>query len=313
MRTAALTLLSFVAFGYAAKAQKFSLLPQVGFENSKTNIRFNNTPSFSPAGVIFTPQVSLHLNYSSKSGHGFFAGAGSSRSIVPFRFADPENAMNSFTTNTGKMQLRLEGGYRFSSKPVYLKKQPGAAPKTITYKTAEKKGCGSYSYRGSCGRNRSTTDHASKSAVARHVKGTWLKLQPSFGLGFIPFAKDHLVNVNETGAAKYEYRAGNMRTAVLTGMAIEFGKNNTRQLTVGVNYVRSIGNTETQSIASLNGTKTVTTELRSNVTGWNVKFGIPFTLGAKKPALKQQALQKSTLQKQGCHQYRIQYKCNRTL
>ena len=42
MRTAALTLLSFVAFGYAAKAQKFSLLPQVGFENSKTKIQYNN-------------------------------------------------------------------------------------------------------------------------------------------------------------------------------------------------------------------------------------------------------------------------------
>ena len=308
MRTAALTLLSFVAFCFAAKAQKFSLLPQVGFENSKTNIRFNNISSFSPAGVIFTPQVGVQLNYKSRSGHGFFAGASSSRSIVPFRFAEPENAMSSFTANSGKLQLRLEGGYRFSSKPIYFKKQYARAKEAVTNKTSVKKGCGSYTFRSSCSRNKSTLNKVAKNTVARHDKGTWLKLQPSVGMGFIPIAKDHLVRVNEMGISKYEYRAGNMRTAVVTGMAFEFGKNNVRHLTVGLNYIRSMGNTETQNISSLNGTKTVITQLRSNVSGWNLKVGVPFTLGAKKPVLKS-----STQQKQYCQQYRIQYKCIRKL
>ena len=90
MRTAALTLLSFVAFTLAAKAQKFSLLPQVGFENSKTKILYNNHPSFSPSGVVFSPQAALQLNYKMKSGHGAYLGAASSRSTVSFSFTDPE-------------------------------------------------------------------------------------------------------------------------------------------------------------------------------------------------------------------------------
>ena len=122
MRTAALTLLSFVAFGYAAKAQKFSLLPQVGFENSKTTIQYNNFPSFAPAGIVFSPQVSLQFAYKSKPGHGVFLGASSSRSTVPFSFTDPETGRDNYKTITGKMQVRLEGGYQFSSKPIHFKK-----------------------------------------------------------------------------------------------------------------------------------------------------------------------------------------------
>jgi hypothetical protein len=96
MRNATLTILCFVAIGYAANAQRFSLLPQVGFENSKTKISFNDLRSFSPLGIKFSPQPGLRLNYSSKQGHGFFLGAASSRSIVSFSFSDPENGMNSF-------------------------------------------------------------------------------------------------------------------------------------------------------------------------------------------------------------------------
>ena len=314
MRTAALTLLSFVAFGYAAKAQKFNLLPQVGFENSKTNIRVNNLPSFSPGGVIFTPQVSLQLNYKSKPGHGFFVGASTSRYIVPFRFADPGDAMNSFTTNTGKLQLRLEGGYQFSSKPIYFKKQTKAVSETVMNKTVSKKSCGSsYSFRSKCPGNKVAPNNITRKSIAQYNKGTWVRFQPSIGIGYMPIAKDHLVNVNEMGNSKYEYRAGNMRTAVLSGVGFEFGKNDRRQFTINVNYLRSIGNKGTQHITSLNGTKTVTTQLRSNVTGWNLKMGVPFTLGAKKAVLKQPASQKVILNTQRCQQYRIRYKCSRTL
>lgn len=312
MRTAALTLVTFVAFGYAAEAQKFSLLPQVGFENSKSNISYNDLSSFSPAGVIFTPQVSLQFIYRSKPGHGFFLGAASSRSVVPFTFTTPEGAMSNYTTNTGKIQLRLEGGYQFSSKPFYLKKG-STSSKTVAVKTTERKTCGSYTWRSHCIKNKlaDKSSHITPSGqTAKFNQGSWVRLQPSIGMGYIPVIKEDLVIKNQNGANLYEYRAGNFSTALLAGMGFEFGKNNTRQFTISVNYFKGIGNLQTQNISSLNGTKTITTRLQSEVSGWNVRVGVPFTLGCKQTANKQEP-QKDQPQKQGCRQYRAMYKCNR--
>src|SRR6185436_109275 len=147
MRTAALIPVIFVACCYAATAQKFSLLPQVGFENSKTKIRYNDLSSFAPAGVVTSPQVGLQLNYKIKSGHGVFLGAATSRSIVPYTFSDPETGMTNYTTATGDMQLRFETGYQFTSKPLYFKKS-GKATTTNAKQTGAtaKKNCG-YAYR----------------------------------------------------------------------------------------------------------------------------------------------------------------------
>ena len=142
MRTAAFTLVFFVAFCYAANAQKFSLLPQVGFENSKTKIRYNDLPSFAPAGVVTSPQVGLQLTYKIKSGHGLFLGAASSRSIVPYSFSDPETGMTNYTTTTGDMQLRFESGYQFSSKPLFFKKSAKGSTQATENKMTEKKSCG---------------------------------------------------------------------------------------------------------------------------------------------------------------------------
>ena len=131
-------LLLFVASGYVANSQRFSLLPQVGFENSKTKISYNDLASFAPEGVKFTPQASLRLNYSSKQGHGFFLGAATSRSIVSFSFTDPETLSNTYSATAGSMQLRMEGGYQFNSKPISL----GKSKQTSTNTTA-KKNCSS--------------------------------------------------------------------------------------------------------------------------------------------------------------------------
>ena len=316
MRTATLTLLSFVVFGYAAKAQKFSLLPQVGFENSKTTIRYNNSSSFSPAGISFSPQVGLQLAYRSKPGHGFFLGAASSRSIVPFSFTNPENGMNDYKTTTGNMQLRMEGGYQFSSKPFYFKKQNKKVDKPVENKIAQKKNCGSYSYKSPCMKNKT---EASRSANADPLKkagankGPWVRLQPSAGIGFIPAVKTDIITKTQNGQTTYEYRAGNWNTALMTGMGFEFGKNNTRLFTLSVNYFKGTGNLDKQTISTTIGTKTLTTQLQSKVSGWNMRIGVPFTLGAKKPAIKQQTEKKTQQPKSKCGQYRIMYRCNKTI
>ena len=317
MRTAALTLLSFVAFGYAAEAQKFSLLPQVGFENSRTTINYNKLSSFSPAGVVFSPQVGLQFTYKSKPGHGFFLRASSSRTIVPFSFTDPENGMNNYKVTTGDMQLRLEGGYQFSSKPFYFKKPGNKMVKPTENKVAEKKRCGSYSYKSHCTKNKSTSSRLAntdkqKQSVQGRNKGSWVRLQPSVGMGFIPFAQTDVVTKIQGGQTNYEYRAGNWNTALMTGMGFEFGKNRTRLFTVNINYFKGIGNLNTQSISTITGTKTLTTQLQSSVSGWNMRIGMPFTLGAKKPAIKQPTEKKTQQQKPNCGQYRSMYRCNKT-
>ena len=315
MRTAALTLVSLVAFGYATKAQKFSLLPQVGFENSKATIRYNDLSSFSPAGVSFSPQVGLKFTYTSKPGHGVFLGAASSRSIVPFSFTDPENGMNNYKTTTGDMQLRFETGYQFNSKPLYFKKTGTNTVKQAENKIAEKKSCSSSSYRSHCLKNKSTASRSAtpgkqKQTLQSTNRGSWVRLQPSVGMGFIPAVKTDVITKIENGQTAYEYRAGNWNTALMTGMGFEFGKNKTRLFTLSINYFKGIGNLDKQTISTVTATKTLTTQLQSKVSGWNMRIGVPFTLGAKKPAIKQQTQKKT--QQSKCGQYRIMYRCNKT-
>jgi hypothetical protein len=283
MRNAALTLLCFVAIGYAANAQKFSLLPQAGFENSETKISYNGLQSFSPMGIKFSPQASLRLNYSSKQGHGFFVGVASSRSVVSFNFTDPETGMNNFTATTGNMQLRMEGGYQFSSKPISLK-------------------CSSSSC---CSRSCSRNSGKTKTPSLSRNKSSWVRIQPSIGMGFIPAVRSDVISKTQAGQTTYQYNAGNWNTALIAGAGLEFGRGRTRQLTVSINYIKGIGNLDKQVISSVQAGKAVTTTLKSTTSGWSVKAGIPFTLKAKKPAAKSGAGQHR------CCPYRMMYRCNR--
>jgi hypothetical protein len=306
MRTAALTLISFVAFGFAAGAQKFSLLPQVGFENSNTKVRYNDLPSFSPAGVNFSPQVGLRFAYTSKPGHGIFLGAASSRNVVPFSFTDPENGMNSFKTTTGGMQLRFESGYQFTSKRISLKKSGSNTAANAENKISEKKQCG-FSFKSHCTKNK-TSANAGK---ANPTKGSWVRLQPSVGLGFIPAVKTDLVSKTQNGQTTYEYRAGNWNTGLITGMGFEIGKNNSRLFTLSVNYFKGLGNLDKQTISTVIGSKTLTTHLQSEVSGWNMRIGVPFTLGAKKTSVKKQTDKNTQQRKTNCGQYRSMYRCTK--
>jgi hypothetical protein len=302
MRNAALLLL-FVALGYAANSQRFSLLPQVGFEDSKTKISQNGLQSFAPVGVKFTPQASLRLNYSSKQGHGFFLGAATSRSTVAFSFTDPETLRNSFSATAGSLQLRMEGGYQFNSKPISLNKSNGSSGSNTA-----KKNCGSgekknYSSSSRCGSRNSERTTKAQTSVSKNT-GSWVRLQPSVGMGFIPAVKNDIVTKSQAGQTTYQYNAGNWQTALIAGAGFEFGKGNTRKVTVGVNYIKGLGNLDKQTITSLSGGKTITTTLESVSSAWNVRVGVPLTLKAKPRTAK-----KTQQRKSGCGQYRIIYKC----
>jgi len=296
MRNAALILL-FVALGYAAKSQRFTLLPQVGFENSNTKISYNDLESFSPIGVKFSPSVSLRLNYSSKAGHGFFIGAASSQSTVAYSFADPETGQNSYTATAGNMQLRLEGGYQFNTKPITIGKSKPASPKTSSSMNKSNHSCSSHCCFHSC--NRSQGSKTANSA------SSWMRIQPSIGMAYIPGIKSDVSSKTVNGQDTYQYNAGNWNTAVIAGTGFEFGRGSTRQFTVSVNYLKGIGNLDEKTISSLSSGKLVTTTLSSTSSAWNVKIGIPFSLSSKsKPAKRQPEQHRS-----GCGQYRMMYRC----
>ncbi|HLG40554.1 MAG TPA: hypothetical protein VI461_12840 [Chitinophagaceae bacterium] len=310
MRTT-LTMLCIIALGYAANSQRFSLLPQVGFENSKTGIRYNDLRSFSPNGIKFSPHASLRLNYSSKQGHGFFVGVASSRSLVSFSFSDPETGMNNFTATTGNMQLRLEGGYQLNSKPISLGKSKQAAAKQESSSNEAKKSCGSYSSRSSCTKGNRSSSHCSGKANKNTTTTSWVRLQPSVGLGFIPGIKSDVITKTQGGQTVYQYNAGNWNTALMAGAGFEFGKGKTRQFTVSVNYLKGLGNLSDQTITSTSGVKSITTTLSSAVSAWNLKVGIPFTLGSSNTA-KHKTEKKKAEKKYSCGQYRIIYRCTKS-
>src|SRR5688572_15875020 len=297
MRNAVLALLLFGATAGAAQAQRFSLLPQVGFESSKTSISYNKQGYFVPTGVKFSPQASLRVDYTSKKGHGLFLGMTSSRNAVEFNFADPETGMTNYNASPADMQLRFESGYQFSSKPIYFNKSKASTAKTSS--TANKSS-GSVS-KSSCGRSteksysRCGSSSKQKTTTQKNVaKGGWVRIQPSVGMGFIPTDQSEIAAKTQNGQQVYHYTAGEWNTAVMGGLGFEFGKNKTRLLTVSLNYLKGMGNMDEQTLTTVAGSKTTTTTLASKSAAWNLRVGIPFTLGSSttKTAQKQSVQKK---------------------
>ena len=288
MRSIALVGILFIAT--AVNAQKLSLTPQVGFENSKTFVNYNNLGSFIPLDGNFNPQVSLRLDYKFKQGFGPYIGASTSRSVVLYSFNDIDNGMNSYSTSRANMQLRLEAGYQFTTNPIKFKAKGSSGSSASKTRSSNKSSCGSYSYRSSCSKSYSSNSDRcqSKNSAARKVenknKAAWVRLQPSVGVGFIPSPKTDVISKTQGGQTTYEYRAGNWNTAMITGMGFEFGRNNQRLLNVSINYFTGIGNMNKQSVSSVSSTKTSVANLESKASGWNMRVGIPFTLAEKKSA-----------------------------
>lgn len=307
MRPAALPSLLLVLLGTAAHSQ-LSLLPQVGFEQSRTSIGYNGQPSFSPLGGQGAPRAALRADYRLKSGHGAFASVGTSPAVVAFTFADPAGALTSYRAAASHLQWRLEGGYQYSTKPLYFKKSGtgslAAAGDAVT-PSSGKKTCGSYTYRSKCG-------SGSKTTMAMKKKDTrWnMRLQPSVGAAFIPGVKSDLV----TGNGTYRYNAGNWNTALVAGSGFEFGKGLQRKFTVSFYFLKGLGNLGTQTLVTERNAKTTETRFDSKVSGWNMTLGLPFTLSKKKalvqqPKVEQKNTEQKTEYKSKCGQrYQIEYR-----
>src|SRR5215212_8822311 len=95
MKPAALVSMLLVLVASAVKAQ-LTLLPQIGFDRSKTSVQYNELSSFSPLGGKGNLKANLRLDYRFPKGHGPYASFGTAPAVVEFSFADPSNAMSNF-------------------------------------------------------------------------------------------------------------------------------------------------------------------------------------------------------------------------
>jgi hypothetical protein len=305
MKAATLTILLSVATGIAATAQKLSLLPQIGVENSRTTVTYNNLKSFLPAGGVLTPQFGLRLDYQFKGNHGPYVAMASSRSVVSYNFSDPETGMNIYKASPADMQLRLQTGYMFSSKPIFFNKSGSSSKLSNTQqqKTEAKKNCGSYAMSSRCGK-------ASEKAGISKVKNRslYMRIQPSLGAAFVSPGASAISTSTNAGQTVYNYKAGNWNTAITGGVGFEFGKGKQRIFTIGINYLKGIGNLDEQTVSAVSGTKTSIAKLDSKASAWNVTAGIPITLSSKtnKPA-KRQHIQNHNPNKSRCGQYKLRY------
>lgn len=301
MRSVALSGL-FIVSALAMNAQKLSLTPQVGFENSRTSINYNGLGSFAPLGGEFNPQVSLRLDYKFKQGFGPYIGASTSRSGVLYGFNDIENGMNAYTATKANMQLRMEAGYQFTTKPIFFNKTKQSTSTSKT-KSSGHSSCGNYYYRSKCLNHCQSKNTAMKKAENKN-KGGWVRLQPSVGVGYIAAPKTDIVTKTQSGQTAYEYRAGNWNTAFLTGMGFEFGRNKQRLLNVSINYFTGIGNMDKQTISNDSGIKTSYATLESKASGWNMRIGIPFTLTEKRSTKNTNKTKRTNC----CDRMRTEYK-----
>ena len=300
MRQTAL-LFVIAVLGYAANAQ-FTLRPQMGIENPVTKISYNDIPSFAPLSQ-FQPQFGIHADYKFKGGFGPFLGLSTSRSIVSYSFTDPEKGMTDYKAEMGDVQLALQAGLQYSSKPFNLTKTraSSATKSENTEKKTSQKSCFLESfmkcYSSSCCHGK--TRNENKSTPKKDI---WtISFQPSAGMVYTPSNKETIETETSNGVTSYDYNAGNLKTAFISGIAFEFAKNKKKFATLSINYFTSLGNDKT-SFTTQSGSKTVNTTLSSKVSGWNAAIGIPITF------TKSHATKSKNNEHHDCQQYRYQYK-----
>jgi len=306
MRRAFLVLAS-AAWVCAAKSQ-LTILPQVGLENPSTKISYNNLPYFSPVNQL-QPQFSVRANYKLKGGFGPFLGFATSRAGVSYNFNDPDNGMTSFNASMGKTKLQMQGGLQYSTKPIFFRQKSAM---TTAKASSSEKTSSCHSFYSSCTRysssccKKNTSEQKTKSQ-----KQSWaMRIQPSAGFAYVPSSKSGVTTETIGGQPSYTYEAGNLKTALLTGVGFEFAKNKTRLFTLSVNYFKGLSNNQT-TFTTESAAKTTTTMLNSKVSGWNASIGIPIGFSKKSSSIHKTE-HKSTYD---CQQYRMEhrYRCGKVI
>ncbi|MEJ7683232.1 MAG: hypothetical protein WKG06_36320 [Segetibacter sp.] len=238
------------------------------------------------------------MAYKFKTGHGAFLGVATGNPAVQFKFTDPQSARTSYTTSAKGLQLRLEGGYEFTTKPIALGKQ------VISNSYANRYGGGEQHKRsGYTGcRMRNSTNHCSKSSykTTAQNKGLYMRIKPSIGLALAPSGSE-IETETKGDQINYEYKTG-LNTALIAGTAFEFGTRNQPKFVVSVSYLKSLGNNRQNLYTG--PAKTMATAFRSATSGFNVGLGIPINF-TKKYTVTQYRQDKRSSYHGHCGQYRL--------
>jgi hypothetical protein len=269
MRKAALTGMVFVACGFATNAQ-LSITPKVGIEQAFTSVQYNGMGSIYPMGSEVSPQVGLRMDYLFNKVHGPFLGVATNRSLVTYQFTNPEMGDKEYMASRGDWQLRYEAGYQVSSKPITLSKPAKQTSEKAT--PAVQSPCGARLL-------------AAKTVAAKNAPMN-LFIQPYAGMAFIPNTPTAVSSVYKNNETIYQYNAGNWSSAFIAGTQFAFAKGSDKKVVVGVQYLKGIGNLNTETISTALDNKQIITRLKSTASAWNLTVGMPLTFSKSKPVEK---------------------------
>lgn len=268
MKSTVLTGLLFFLTATFTNAQ-LSLLPQIGFEQSRTTLNYGD--AFSTSGVTGNFKAGLKMDYRFKGGHSPFINLGTSPAPTHFVFSDAGSLIKNYQATKNNLQFRLEAGYQYSSKPIQLKKNsPVSKTKSAKKECGEnevKKSCGSSAYKSHGGDKKSISNKSQKNNAMN------MRLQPSLAFAYIPSARE---SMKLTGNG-FEYNAANSKTAIVPAIGFEFAQGRHRFLTLNVFYTKALGQQE-DAFTSSAGNKTTVTRLDSKASTWGMTVGIPFSL-----------------------------------
>jgi hypothetical protein len=274
MRKAALTGLVFVACGFATNAQ-LSVTPRVGIEQAFTCVKYNNTSCINPLSANFSPQVGLRADYLISKRHGPFVGVSSNRSLVTYEFTNPETGDKEFTSSHGDWKLRLEAGYQVSSRPISLGRNANAKAAPVKAENP-------------CAARKMMLAQA---AAAKKPMMN-MRIQPFVGMAFVPDPQTAITSAIRSNETVYQYSAGNWTSAFMTGVNLAFAKGDVNKYVIGVQYLRGIGNMNTETVSTQLDGKTLNTQLSSSASAWNITVGMPLNFTKSKPAVQKAAPQK---------------------
>ncbi|HUS02103.1 MAG TPA: hypothetical protein VMY77_10275 [Chitinophagaceae bacterium] len=277
-----------LALGFAANAQ-FNIQPQMGLENSRTIIQYNEQ-SIVPSGMQLSPKLALRMDYKFKTGHGPYIGISTTAPATNFNFSVPPTATNSYNTSRQNLQMRFEGGYQLSTKPIFFLKPAKSLTSHASFRSSGRCGDREYSCikKLNCGNSSANRCSSSSNKSIAKNKGSYMRIIPSVGLAFIPGQPSEIETKTEGGQTTYDYKAGAWNTALTAGTGFEFGNNRQAKFVVSINYLKGLGNMDTKTINSVSNGKSEATIVSSKASSWNVSLGVPISFSKRKPEIKKQ-------------------------
>lgn len=275
-----LLLIAFSLLAATTLNAQFSLIPQLGIEQSKTSLNYGSGAT--AAVVNGNLKAALKMDYNIK-GHTPFINLTTAPAPVNFVFDNSGALINSFQSSA--LKFRIEAGYQFTSKAIQLGKQ-SAAKASATSSTSSNK-------QGRCGM-RARCAQARANKFSNQTKALNMRLQPAIAFAYVPSATNSITNT----ADGINYKTAAYKTAVVPSMGFEFAKGRTPIFSLNVFYTKPLTQSSTSTMIGT-GSKTFSLPLQTTASSWGLMLGIP--IGFSHAPHKQTRMQSQTIERKECH------------